>query len=232
MPLPLPSPGSTPERWVRGLGEVFAVFDQQDSGCVSYGVRVGDERWFVKTPTTPAAVASLRSAVRFHAAVRHSAINPVLQVVAFDDAPVLVLPWLDASLLNHSTTAGRTDRAHPSSAWSRLRARPVPEVLAAVDALLSAHRAVAAAGFVEVDLYDGSLMYDFDRHTLTLIDLDDYRPGPFATGADRLPGSTRFMAPEQWGGGTTIDERTMVFVLGRTMRLMLDARDDEGAWRG
>ncbi|MEO5709676.1 MAG: hypothetical protein ABIQ59_07630, partial [Nocardioidaceae bacterium] len=42
----------------------------------------------------------------------------------------------------------------------------------------------------------------------------------------------RFMAPEQWGGGTTIDERTMVFVLGRTMRLMLDARDDEGAWRG
>jgi serine/threonine-protein kinase len=198
---------------------VFAVFDQQDSGCVSYGVRIGDERLFVKTPTTPAAVLSLRSAVRFHAAVRHPAINPVLQVVPFDVGPVLVMPWLDAALLRGP------------GGWSRFRALPVRSVEAAVESLLSAHRAVAAAGFVEVDLYAGSLMYDFDRHALQLIDLDDYRPGPF-TAEERLPGSTRFMAPEQWGGGTTIDERSTVFVLGRAIRLMLDARDDESAWRG
>ena len=220
MLLPLPSPGATPAQWVRGLGEVFAMFDQQDSGCVSYGVRVGDERLFVKTPTTPAAVLSLRSAVRFHAAVRHPAINPVLQVVPIETGPVLVMPWIDAALL-----------LGPGG-WSRFRALPVQSVEAAVKSLLSAHRAVAAAGFVEVDLYAGSLMYDFDRQALTLIDLDDYRPGPVTTGADRLPGSTRFMAPEQWGGGTTIDERTTVFVLGRAIRLMLDGRDDEGAWRG
>ncbi len=220
MPLPPPSPGSTPEQWVRRLGEVFAVFDTQDSGCVSYGVRVGDERLFVKTPTTPAAVLSLRSAVRFHAAVRHPAINPVLHVVPFGIGPVLVMPWLDAALLRGP------------GGWSRFRTLPVPSVEAAVESLLSAHRAVAAAGFVEVDLYAGSMMYDFGRQALTLIDLDDYRPGPFTTGEDRLPGSTRFMAPEQWGGGTRIDERTTVFVLGRAIRLMLDARDDESAWRG
>lgn len=231
MPVSLPSHASTPEQWVRGLGEVFAVFDQQDSGCASYGVEVGDVRRFVKTATTPAAASSLQSAVRFHAAVRHPAINPVLQVVDVDDAPVLVMPWLDGALLRGSNDA-EPDRSHPLSVWSRFRALPLPEVGAAVDTLLAAHRAVTAAGFVEVDLYDGSLMYDFDRHSLTLIDLDDYRPGPFTAGADRLPGSTRFMAPEQWGGGTTIDERTTLFVLGRAMRLMLDAREDGTAWRG
>ncbi len=121
--------------------------------------------------------------MRFHAAVRHPAINPVLHVVPFGIGPVLVMPWLDADLLRGP------------GGWSRFRALPVPSVEAAVESLLSAHRAVVAAGFVEVDLYAGSLMYDFDRQALTLIDLDDYRPGPFTTGADRLPGSTALHGP-------------------------------------
>jgi serine/threonine-protein kinase len=87
---------------------------------------------------------------------------------------------------------------------------------------------------VAVDLYDGSLLYDFDGDELHLIDLDEYRPGPFVLREERLPGSTRFMAPEEWRRGALIDIRTTVYVLARTARLLLDAGDgdDERAWRG
>jgi hypothetical protein len=33
------------------------MFDQQDSGCASYGVEIVTERWFVKSPTSAAAAA-------------------------------------------------------------------------------------------------------------------------------------------------------------------------------
>lgn len=34
--------------WLSELGDIFAVFDQQDSGNVSFGVADGDKKWFVK----------------------------------------------------------------------------------------------------------------------------------------------------------------------------------------
>jgi hypothetical protein len=50
------------EAYLRRVGHVFCVFDRQDSDCVSYGVEVAGERWFVKTPTTAASAVPLRRA--------------------------------------------------------------------------------------------------------------------------------------------------------------------------
>ncbi|MFI6782594.1 hypothetical protein [Micromonospora sp. NPDC050276] len=62
-----------------------------------------------------------------------------------------------------------------------------------------------------------------------LIDLDEYRPGPFVLDADRLPGSRRYMAPEEFVRGTVIDQRTTVYTLGRTIWHLLDSPH---GWRG
>jgi hypothetical protein len=37
------------------LEDAFAFFDQQDSGCLPYGVERAGRRWFVKTATEPRA---------------------------------------------------------------------------------------------------------------------------------------------------------------------------------
>ncbi len=220
------------------VGHVFRVFDQQDSGCVSFGVQVGERRWFVKTATSPAAARSLEQALRVHGAVHHPAVLAPVHVLREGAAawPVLVYPWLDGEVLYHATvapdgTATSASRREPGHPMARFRALPLIAVRAAVDLVLEAHRAVDDAGLVAVDLYDGCLMYDFAAGRLTLIDLDEYRPGPFTT-TDRLPGSTRFMAPEERAAGRTVDRRTTVFRLGRVARLLLDAGDDEAAWRG
>ncbi|MGN6612474.1 MAG: serine/threonine protein kinase [Angustibacter sp.] len=219
-------------------GEVFRVFDQQDSGCVSYGVLIGAERWFVKTATTAAAAGSLQRAIAVHEAVRHPAVLAPVHVVREgpDARPMLVYPWLDGEVLHHATvgpdgTPTSASRSEPGQPMARFRALPLDVVRHAVDVVLDAHRTIDEAGLVAVDLYDGCFLYDFATDRLRLIDLDEYRPGPFTTTA-RLPGSTRFMAPEELAAGCRVDRRTTVFRLGRVARLLLDAGDEERAWRG
>jgi serine/threonine-protein kinase len=211
--------------------DAFAVFDQQDSGCISYGVERDGRKLFVKTAVTAGGRQSLLRAIRFHRAVRHPAIVHPLDVADARDVtptssyvtypsqtyPSLTYPWCAGEVLNHATRSG-SDR----SALARFQRLDVDLVRAAIDTILAAHRAVTAAGFVSVDLYDGCFLYDFDGEEMRLIDLDEYRPGPFSVDADRLPGSRRYMAPEEFQRGSTIDERTTVFHLGRTISELLD----------
>lgn len=211
------------ESYLRTVGEVFRVFPEQDSGCVSYGVLLpAGERWFVKEAVTERAQRSLDRAWAFHRAVRHPVIVPQLHrfAVRASGRTATVMPWCGGQPLYGAT------------ARSRFRALPVPRVLRALDRILDAHLAVEAAGHVAVDLYDGAFLFDFEADDLRLIDLDEYRPGPFVLTDARLPGSRRFMAPEEWQRGSVIDNRTTVHVLARTLRLLLDAGDDERAWRG
>jgi len=69
-------------------------------------------------------------------------------------------------------------------------------------------------GFVAVDFYDGCMIYDFDEDDLHFCDFDCYVQGAFVLEEDRLPGSTRFMAPEEFIKGSVIDFKTTVFNLG------------------
>lgn len=223
------------EPYLRSVGEVFRAFREQDSGCVSYGVLLPDgERWFVKEATTDRARRSLDRAWAFHRAVRHPVIVPQLHrfQVRGGGGTAVVMPWRAGEALYHPTVRGQAGRAHPDSPLARFRALPLDRILNALDGILDAHLVVEAAGQVAVDLYDGAFLYDFEGGELHLIDLDEYRPGPFVLEEDRLPGSRRYMAPEEFRRGTLIDTRTTVHALGRTARLLMDAGDEERAWRG
>ncbi|MEU7607362.1 serine/threonine-protein kinase [Streptomyces sp. NPDC041003] len=220
------------ESFLSGMGTVFRKFDEQDSGCIAYGLEVAGSRWFVKTASKPTGICSLRRAISVHQAVSHPAIVPLVHSFTTDEGLALVYPWVSGEVLYHPTRSRHGGRATPGSPMARFRALPIIRIQAALESVLSAHLAVERAGLVAVDLYDGCLLYDFDGHRMALCDLDEYRPGPFTLQADRLPGSTRYMAPEEFLRGSVIDIRTTVFNLGRTLRLLLDAGDDETQWRG
>lgn len=201
----------------------FILFDQQDSGCLSYGIDLAGHRWFVKSATTADAATSLENAIRVHDVCRHPSIVRPLRVFQ-DPMPTLVYPWRDGRVLNHATIAG-SDR----SALKRFRRLSVARIERAIHVVLDAHVEVARSGLVAVDFYDGCVLYDFDRDDVWLIDLDEYRSGPFVVDVDRLPGSTGYMAPEEFVRGAVIDERTTVFNLGRMVEHFLTS---DGNWRG
>jgi hypothetical protein len=221
-----------PRAYIAGLGEVIDVFDDQGSGCVSYGVAIGGRRWFVKTALTDETVAMLRRAWAFHQDVRHPAIVAPVTYAERGRCAAVCYPWHAGDVLNHGTASRHVRRDDPASPMFRFRAQPVATVERAIDAILDAHIAVAAAGYVAVDFYDGTMLYDPDTATMRLVDLDDYRRAPFTVGADGLSGSPRFFSPEETRPRATITEQTTVFTMGRTGRLLLDAGDREQAFRG
>ncbi|MEU8678127.1 serine/threonine protein kinase [Streptomyces sp. NPDC048560] len=220
------------ESFLERAGTVFRRFDEQDSGCVSYGLAAAGQRWFVKSASTGSGVSSLRRAVSVHQAVSHPAIVPLTHSFTTDEGLALVYPWFSGEVLYHPTRSRHGGRAIAGSPMARFRGLPLSRIHAALDSILGAHLAVEQAGLVAVDFYDGCMLYDFEGHKMMLCDLDEFRPGPFTLETDRLPGSRRFMAPEEFVRGSVIDLRTTVFALGRALRLLLDAGDEEKQWRG
>jgi serine/threonine-protein kinase len=213
---------------VSNAGRVFAVFDHhtQDSGNVSYGVETDAGRFFVKTAgagTTTAflshgeRIALLRNVVVLHRTVFHPVLPILRNVIECPDGPALVFDWIDAELVG----APGAMRSYPASAFRRFRRLPVSAILGALDSIVDLHRHLAASGWIAVDFYDGSLLYNFSTAVLHVIDLDSYHAGPFVNRMGRMFGSTRFMAPEEFELGAAIDQRTNVFMLGRTVRELL-----------
>lgn len=200
------------------VGDVFRVYDRQDSGCVSYGVRIDGRRLFVKHAAHPDGVAGLWRARQFHSTVRHRGIPTFHGAIERPEGVALVFDWVDGELVR--------------VARDRFRAQPVPRVLAALDVIYDVHLEVARLGYVAVDFYDGCVIHDFDTGCTHLCDFDEYHPGPFVLDAERLPGSTRFMAPEEWHRGAWIDEVTNVFTLGRAALVLLSEDAAGAGWRG
>ncbi|HEX9616496.1 MAG TPA: hypothetical protein VGA03_03720 [Anaerolineales bacterium] len=221
------------EAFLGGIGEIFRSFRDQDSGCVSYGVSAGGRRWFVKHSDEPRGIESLHRARQVYSTVRHPALPRLHNVFETESGLALVLEWLPGENLYEYTVApGKAARANPLSPHARFCALPVRQVLEALDTIYDAHLALAGFGFVAVDFYDGCILYDFEQARTYLCDLDEYRPGPFINETDRLPGSRRFMAPEEFQRGARIDQVTNVFTLGRTALQLLGDGTVDDAWRG
>jgi serine/threonine-protein kinase len=217
------------------LGRPFAVFDDrtQDSGHVSYGIEANDgRRLFVKTPGTPhdspggttqsQRASLLRHATRLHQEVTHPALIALRDVVDVSDGVVVIYDWFDGELL-HCPPDRRGD---PDEAHNRFKSLPAAEIVAALDQVISLHSELERAGWVGGDFYDGCLMYDFAERQIKVMDFECYRRGHYVNDEGRLPGSSRFMAPEEFQLDATIDSRTTVFNLGRMVDLFLLAHNE------
>src|SRR5262249_7664692 len=148
------------------VGAIFARFDQQDSGNVSYGVELGPARYFVKTaghpehdvPLLPHAerVALLRNAVRLGQAYRHPALPRLHRTIESPYGPLLWYDWADGELLG----VPRERRDDPASAYARFRCLPAEHVVACLDTIVQVHDLLGRGGEIANDFYDGCLLYD------------------------------------------------------------------------
>lgn len=91
----------------------------------------------------------------------------------------------------------------------------VNERLKTVDVLFSFLQNVNEKGYVAVDFYDGSIMYDFSTNRTTICDIDFFQKVPVINdrGTEWF-GTKRFKAPEEYIKGSVIDEQTNIFTLG------------------
>jgi serine/threonine-protein kinase len=203
IPLPQRVDGDVRER-LRELGEIFVAFDDDESGCLVTALRTESGEWCVKHAVNDRGAAAQARGLAVHAAVRHAALVAPIQVVEGVAGPIVVSPWVQGERLRHNPM---------------VKHLPIATRLEILDVAIEVHALVNGAGFVSIDFYDGNLLYDGKVH---VIDVDEYRPAPFVLDAERTLGSTRFMAPEEFVRGATLDARTTVFQLGRAAMVLLD----------
>ena len=217
------------ETYLQQIGEMTYRFPEHDSGCQSFRVVSDNQHWFVKYADTPQPITWLKQAVRFHAAVQHEALPRLHNTFTTPDGFVLVYDWVDGEGLRpeRELSAGEL---HP---LDRFCALPTVEIVAALNVIYDVHILIEKRGFIAEDFYDGCIIYNFEKKQVHLYDFDHYHPKPFINDRGRLSGSRRFMAPEEFQKGERIDERTNVFMLGRTAFVLLtnnsNSRDD---WKG
>lgn len=210
--------------WLRALGTVFRVFDQQDSGNLSFGVKTSDGRRFIKyagARTTAyegdlqEAVLRLKQAVVIYEDLQHPYLIRLRDHFQVGEGYAAVFDWSQGENLHpHWEFPPPAKYEDPRSPYYRYKHLPLGLRLRSLNQIFDFHKHVESQGYVAVDFYDGSILYDFASDQTLVCDIDLYHKGAFVNKMGRMWGSSRFMAPEEFQLGALIDEITNVFVLG------------------
>lgn len=168
--------------WLDSMGEVFTVFDEQDSGNISFGVRQEDGRKiFVKYAGAETvhyegdikvAVQRLRQAMAVYEDLTHRSLIKLVNHFATNDGYAAVFDWIEGENLHpHWSFPPPAKYMDPASPFYRYRQLSVEQRIASLDEIYAFHAAVEQKRYVAVDFYDGSIMYDFESNSAT----DEYR---------------------------------------------------------
>lgn len=222
--------------WLRNMGSVFCVFDQQDSGNISFGVERDGEKVFVKyagartieyAGEPKEAIIRLKKAMPLYNELRHPILIELINHYEVGDGYAGVFKWVEGECLHsHWSFPPPAKYNHPDSPFFRLRQLPLKERLIAVEHIFSFHAHVESMNYVAIDFYDGSILYDFNTSTTKICDIDFYHQKPYINTMGRLWGSSRFMSPEEFELGAQIDARTNVFNMGATAFVLLGGEMD------
>ncbi|KQL34381.1 protein kinase [Psychrobacillus sp. FJAT-21963] len=223
-------------KWIHSLGEVFCVFDKQDSGNISFGVEKNGSKKFVKYAGAKTleykghpedAVARLKDSVKIYNNLSHPYLVNLLDYFEVEKGYVLVFDWINGeSLHSHWSFPPPKKYNHPASPFYRFKQLPIEFRLRSLTSIFEFHVHMEKKNYVAVDFYDGSILYDFENNSTKICDIDLYMEKPFFNKMGRLWGSSRFMSPEEFTLGAPIDEKTNVFNMGATAFCLLGGELD------
>ncbi|MDA2355722.1 serine/threonine protein kinase [Bacillus cereus] len=211
--------------WLKQLGSVFCVFDQQDSGNISFGVEKDEQKYFVKyagakpidfSGNPKDAIKRLKNAVPVYQSLEHPHLIKLLDNFPTDYGFAVVFQWFEGECLHsHWSYGGVAKYTNPKSPFYRFKNLELEKRLKALDTIFSFHTYVESQNYVAVDFYDGSILYDFKNDETKICDIDFYRKSPFINDiGENFWGANRSKSPEEYELGSPIDSITNVFNLG------------------
>ena len=212
-------------RWLKRYGKAFWGLDETGSGCICVGMEKSGERYFCKiagvdtleAEVSPReSVATLKNAVQIYKDLEHPNLIKLVEAYEQEELYIAVFQWAEGEcLFDHWNFDAYEKDATLKSPKERLKELPACKKLDITEVLFAFLQQVQDKGYVAVDFYDGSIMYDFATDRTTICDIDFFRKAPVINdmGADWF-GITRLKAPEEYEEGAEIDEQTNLFTLG------------------
>ncbi len=199
--------------FLKEYGKVFKVFDDQDSGNICFGTEKNDKKYFIKFAGARTAeydgepsdaVSRLKKTVPIYENLKHNNLIEYIDSNEIGNGFAMIFKWTDAECMG---------RMYPEqhrrfiSLSNEIKLKVFAEILDFM-------QYIAKQGYVAIDFYDGSIMYDFDKKKAIICDIDFFRKSPTVNDMGRMWGSSIFMSPEEFKLGATIDEITNVYTLG------------------
>ncbi|HDX9628736.1 TPA: serine/threonine protein kinase [Bacillus cereus] len=222
--------------WLTKLGTVFAVFDQQDSGNLSFGVENNGHKKFIKYAGANTiayngkisdAIDSLKNSVSLYEALKHDVLIKLIEHFPVQSGYVLIFDWFDGECLHSHWSFPTPEKyTNPSSPFYKFKHLSVMERIQSLHSIFSFHTFVEKKNYVAIDFYDGSILYNFHTNEMKICDIDLYSQKPYVNKMGRLWGSSRFMSPEEFELNAIIDARTNVFNMGAMAFTLLGGGKD------
>ncbi len=212
--------------WLSKYGKVFCVFDQQDSGNICFGIANGNAKYFLKYAgaetvnydgSIEEAIFRLKNSVAIYEELQHPNLIRLIDYLEQGNGYIVVFEWAEGECLHaHWDFDEFPKYEHPNSPNYRFNQLELALKLKCLEDIYSLHEHIAHMGYVAIDFYDGSIMYDFNTNKTIICDIDLYNKGPLINDVGRMWGSSRFMSPEEFEKGAIIDEVTNVYTMGAT----------------
>lgn len=211
--------------WLKKFGTVFRVFDQQDSGNICFGVKRGSDKLFIKYAGVKTlnydrdintAVENLKRTSNIYKDLKCDQLIKLKESFETDNGYGVVFEWIEGENLHEHWNFDKYPKyTHQKSVYYRYKKLPIDKRIKSINEIFKFLLNVEQLGYVAVDLYDGSIMYDFDNHTTKICDIDLFRKKPTINDIGKdFWGSKRFKSPEEYILNSPIDEKTNVFNLG------------------
>lgn len=211
--------------WVNDYGIVFSVIDETGSGCISFGVQKDNKKYFIKiagAKTVAAEISEqdsidlLKDAVEKYKNIHHQNLIKYIDSFDINEFFAVIFEYADGECLfdhwNFEKYKNDSTLITPIQKFKKLE---ISKRLDVVYKLFSFFETFINAGYVAVDFYDSSIIYNFEKDEATFCDIDLFRKLPTKNdlGKDYY-GTKRLKAPEENELGATIDELTNEFTLG------------------
>lgn len=214
--------------WLKKYGRAFWCVDETGSGCIGIGMEDGEKRYFCKIAgvntmeadvNPQKSVEILKGGVSLYHELEHPNLVRVVEAYPHGQFYAAVFPWINGQcLFDHWNFEKYKKDSTLKSPKAKFRELPACKRMQAADVLFSFLENVHRKGYVAVDFYDGSIMYDFETDTVTICDIDLFKKAPVINDKGKeWYGTKRLKAPEEYEKGGVIDEQTNIFTLGALM---------------
>ncbi|MDR4984506.1 serine/threonine protein kinase [Bacillus cereus] len=222
--------------WLIKLGTVFAVFDQQDSGNISFGVKKDGHKKFIKyagaqtiayNGKTNEAIERLKNSINIYEELKHDSLIKLIEHFPVQSGYVVIFDWFDGECLHpHWSFPPPEKYVNPNSPFYKFRHLSVRKRIHSLNSIFSFHTFIEKKNYVAIDFYDGSILYNFNTNETKICDIDLYSKKPYINKMGRLWGSSRFMSPEEFQLNAIIDEKTNVYNMGAIAFALLGCGQD------
>lgn len=210
--------------WLNNYGTVFSVIDETGSGCISFGIKKDNKKYFFKiagAKTVNAEISEeesiklLKEAAVKYKDIKHENLIKLVDAFEYKEFYVVIYEYAEGECLFDHWNFDKYEKNKEITPLMKFKSLPVEKRLKVAEKLFSFFESFIHAGYVAVDFYDSSIIYDFENDNVTFCDIDLFRKMPTVNdlGKDYF-GTKRLKAPEENELGATIDEQTSLFTLG------------------